>query len=153
MKRHKSLVSLSHDHHHGLVQARRLSQLTAETDPASRSELAKQVIGFWRGELQHHFCVEEEVLLPDFSRVAGSRRPEIIETLVQHVELRRRIDDLTRALETAGGPDTTQLIELGRLLHEHIRYEEDVVFPAIEAALDEEQLVRLAERLRSRGVN
>jgi hemerythrin-like domain-containing protein len=140
MKRHKSLHPLSHDHHKGLVQARRLREAEAPAQAAER------FLSFWRGELRRHFREEEEVLLPVLARHTDPRRAEIAETLLQHVEIRRRVDELESALEAGSLAETAPVAQLGELLHAHIRYEEDQVFPAIESAVPEEELWR-AHRL------
>jgi hemerythrin-like domain-containing protein len=141
MKRHKSLVPLSHDHHKGLVEARHLREGTAPP-----REAAERFLGFWRSELSRHFREEEDVLLPVFARHTDPRRVEIAETLLQHVEIRRGVDELEQALETGSLADTSLAVRLGELLHAHIRYEEDQVFPAIEGVVPEDELWR-AHRL------
>jgi hypothetical protein len=142
MKRHKSLHPLSHDHHTGLVQARKLREARAGLRPA-----AERFLEFWLEALQRHFRAEEEILLPAFAQQAGARRPEIAETLAQHVEIRCLADLLQRALEPDLEPGAELLQRLGEALHARIRYEEDRLFPALEQALDEEELARLGLRL------
>ncbi len=56
--------------------------------------------------------------------------------LVEHVDLRRRAADL--AADPAAPPE--ELHELGERLHAHIRHEERVLFPLIEASLSEDEL-------------
>jgi iron-sulfur cluster repair protein YtfE (RIC family) len=147
MKRHPSLHPLSHDHHHGLVLSRRLQKASPDDAPEVRRNLARQVQEMWLTELHGHFRDEEDILMPALARQGDQHWPAILDTLRQHVDLRRRIDDLERALEAEVAPDAAALDALGRALQQHIRFEEDVVFPALEAALDEQELARLAPRL------
>jgi iron-sulfur cluster repair protein YtfE (RIC family) len=148
MKRHPSLHPLSHDHHHGLVLGRRLQKSTPDDSAETRLDLARQVLQMWQTELQRHFRDEEEHLLPALARKGDEHWPLILDTLQQHVDLRRRVDDVLRELEAGLAPDAAALAALGLTLQQHIRYEEDTVFPALEAALGELELARLAPRLR-----
>jgi hemerythrin-like domain-containing protein len=66
--------------------------------------------------------------------------------LVEHVQIRRLVGDLSRRLE-AGEPSPETMRSLGILLHDHIRHEEDVLFPLIERVLPEEALAGLGRDL------
>ena len=59
--------------------------------------------------------------------------------LVEHVDLRRRAQDL----EADPDPAPETLRELGDRLHAHIRHEEDVLFGLIEASLSADELTAL----------
>jgi hemerythrin-like domain-containing protein len=63
--------------------------------------------------------------------------------LTEHVDLRRRAIDL----EANERPEVDQLNELGERLQRHIRHEERVLFPKIEAAIPEGELGDLAEAI------
>jgi len=67
------------------------------------------------------------------------------------VEIRREAADLARALERREDLDLERIRALGERFDEHIRLEERVVFPLIEAAVPAEELVELAGRLRQRS--
>jgi hypothetical protein len=68
MKRTPELKPLSEDHHHGLVQARRLRR-AAEADEADSAEAAaKGFLDFWQKDTASHFRKVEEVLLPMMAR-------------------------------------------------------------------------------------
>jgi hemerythrin-like domain-containing protein len=62
--------------------------------------------------------------------------------LAEHAAIRRRIEDVRRRLE-ASAPLEASLSELGLALHNHVRLEENEVFPRIEAVLGEDELRRL----------
>jgi iron-sulfur cluster repair protein YtfE (RIC family) len=64
----------------------------------------------------------------------------VARVLVEHVDLRWRGEDVA----TATDPDPAELHELGERLERHIRHEERVLFPLIEAALPADELARLA---------
>jgi hypothetical protein len=134
MKRSDALAHLSRDHHHGLVVAQRLRRAVQETAGAAREAF----LTFWDQEGRAHFRIEEEVLLPAFARRGSPEDDAVVRVLVDHVDLRRRAADLA-----AGPAPPDELHELGERLHAHIRHEERVLFPLIEASLSEDQLSNL----------
>jgi hemerythrin-like domain-containing protein len=149
MKRHPSLRDLSSDHHQGLVHARRLVQTAAGSVPAPPEGAAGVVHDFlhlWAEETNHHFREEEEVLLPAFARYGDPAAAPVVRMLVEHVQIRRLVADLQAQL-AAGAPDPATMQATGDLLREHIRHEENVVFPLIEAAMPEEALAVLEQQL------
>jgi iron-sulfur cluster repair protein YtfE (RIC family) len=143
MKRHAALRQLSSDHHSGLVLARRVSKLAADSDLAAAEQ---NLLTAWRTEIGPHFIAEEEWLLPLFARHTAPDHPLITETLRQHVMMRALVDEIEEGL---AAPLLPVLHALANALREHIRFEENELFPAIEAALPKAQLQRLAERLSS----
>jgi iron-sulfur cluster repair protein YtfE (RIC family) len=145
MKRSPELRDLSEQHHHGLVAARRLRQAAGETP------LPEAVAGFlrdWYREIQPHFRVEEEILLPEFAGAVGEGDPLIVRTLSEHVALRQAVRKLAGS---AGEPLRSLAGTIGQSLDDHIRFEERVLFPAVEAALKGQALVQLGDELQ--GVN
>lgn len=113
MKRHPALVPLSHDHHHALVQAKRLRE---EGLPAARAFLR-----FFRAETTRHFREEEELVFP---LLYGEEPEQLRRALLQHQQLRA----LARRLRD--GEDVA--VELADLLAEHIRLEERDLFELIQ---------------------
>lgn len=149
MKRHPSLRSLSEHHHHALVRALEIRR--AEEGPESeRSELLRQageiLVRFWKTAGQLHFREEEEILLPAYARHARlDESPQIMRMLAEHALIRAKVEQLEQTLET-GQPVESEILALGRLLQDHVRLEEDEIFPHIEAALGEQELRALGER-------
>jgi alkylhydroperoxidase/carboxymuconolactone decarboxylase family protein YurZ len=147
MKRSPELRDLSVEHHHGLVAARRMRKGSQGESP-----LAAAIEGFreaWRDEIAPHFRREEEILLPAFAQVAGAEDPMIVRTLTEHVALRRAVAALEAARD---GAERQRLAgEIGTALEAHIRFEERVLFPAIEAALAGSMLSALGEELSVTG--
>jgi iron-sulfur cluster repair protein YtfE (RIC family) len=138
MKRHAALHGLSGEHHRALVLARRLRNLTQDVQPAAVQEL----LALWRAEVGPHFIAEEERLLPLFARYSAPDHPLIIETLRQHVLMRSLLDEIGELVDAHETP-LAPLHALGDALREHVRFEENELFPAVEAALPEAQLQRL----------
>jgi hemerythrin-like domain-containing protein len=133
MKRHAALVPLSHDHHHGLVQARRLRR-AADRGAPERREAAATFLGFFEQETRGHFRREEERLFP---LLVGGPDPAtglLTRALLEH----QRVHALVAGLETEADPRT--MAELGKLLEQHIRFEERTLFPFIEQVAPEDAL-------------
>lgn len=138
MKRHAALHQLSSDHHRALVLARRLGRLDSELRAG-----AEELLTLWRTEVGPHFVAEEERLLPLFARYSTPDHPLICETLRQHVLMRSLLDEIAEGLAANGVLDLTVVHALGDALREHVRFEENELFPAVEAVLPEAQLQRL----------
>jgi hemerythrin-like domain-containing protein len=136
MKRTEALRPLSHQHHQGLFAALQLKRARAET--AANARLA--FIDFFEREGARHFRIEEELLLPAYARHAEFDEPAIVRVLAEHVDIRRRGQDLQGGADL----DLEALHELGERLERHIRFEERVLFPMIEEALPPDELELLA---------
>ncbi len=143
MERHPSLQDLSRDHYFTLVQAQRLKR----AEQATVHTVAAEFLRFWRDQMVHHFRQEEEILLPVFVRYRPADDPAVVTVLVQHVEIARRVIDLSAR---EGLPDRVAVAhDLGELIDQHIRHEERVLFPAIEAVLPEQELAEFPARMAS----
>jgi hemerythrin-like domain-containing protein len=138
MKRHPALAPLSRDHHHALVLAQRLGR-AGESDGA---DAAAAFLEHWIEEERLHFRLEEEVLLPAFAAYGDPDHPAVVRTLLDHVRIRRDVERL------ADGADPELLHELGGRLADHVRLEENELFPLIEQTLPEPALEALGKRLR-----
>ncbi|HEY5431627.1 MAG TPA: hemerythrin domain-containing protein [Solirubrobacteraceae bacterium] len=140
MKRHSALVPLSRDHHQSLVLAQRLRRATDDTF----SDTARMFLAHWEAEEQQHFCLEEEILLPAYTAHGTPQHPAILRTLVEHAVIRRDAAQLTVA------PTLEVLHLIGVRLADHIAFEEQELFPLIEAALTEAELGVLGDRIEDR---
>ncbi len=147
MKRTPELRSLSEDHHHGLVQARRLRRAADGDEAHPAQKTASGFLDFWQRDTAIHFRKEEEVLLPVMARHGGDvSQDALVEMLEDHARIRGLVMRLSD--EVVGG--TVQLAtlrEIGDRLEAHIRLEERVVFPFVEGSLSEAALTELAARL------
>lgn len=149
MKRHKSLVSLSREHHLALVQAYNLRYLGSEKINLPAQEVVENFLSFWTQELAKHFRKEEEILLPKLARYSKDHTTEITQLLLEHLDLRCRLDELKSCVQSNQLPDFSTLNEFGEQLYKHIRFEEDVFFALIEKNLPESELKQLLELLES----
>ncbi len=133
MKRAEALRPLSREHLNALLAAKRLRE-AGDLEEATRAFL-----GFWEGDGQRHFRVEEEVLLPVWAMHAEVDRPGVARMLDEHLAIRREALRLT-----AGAASLDEARDLGRLLHDHVRFEERQLFPLVEDALEADSLSLLA---------
>jgi hemerythrin-like domain-containing protein len=144
LKRHLSLHPLSQHHHFALIQAlemRRAAESPAEKRAAAVARQAEKFVRFWHKTGQVHFREEEEVLLPAYARhVRLDLDPEVMRVLADHAEIRAAVVDLEQRLAAKIPIGAEEMGRLGKLLHDHVRLEENELFPRIEKALGEEQL-------------
>lgn len=133
MKRAEALRPLSREHLVALLAAKKLR----EADDLE--EAARAFLEFWHVHGRRHFRVEEEVLLPVWALHAEVDRDGVRRMLDEHLAIRREA-----LLLEAGETTLEQAHELGRLLHDHVRFEERELFPRAEADLDARDLDRLA---------
>ncbi len=134
MKRHRTLVPLSHDHHHA-VEARRLR--CAAERPGS-STAASAFLRFFASETVGHFRAEEELLFPTVVDFSEAREP-IVQALLEHQRIRAREALLRNRLDDRRALADT-MRELGQLLAAHVRHEERRLFPLIESLLEDSTL-------------
>ena len=141
MNRHPALVALSEDHHHELVQARRLLA-AAGGDADDRLEAgAAYVDAFFRDTVEH-FRREEETVFPLYARQPAANAELLDRVLREHMELH----GLARALraEVASGEVSgVTLEELGSLLQAHVRLEERELFEDVQRVVPAAELDQL----------
>jgi Hemerythrin HHE cation binding domain len=107
MKRRPALIPLSHDHHHALVEARRLRRAA---DSPESAVVATAFLRFFAGETVEHFREEEELLFPlvvDFD----DARELLVQALLEHQRLRAQTSRLQQ-LVTTGGRSTMSCASL-----------------------------------------
>jgi hemerythrin-like domain-containing protein len=141
-KRHPSLVPLSFQHHAGLVVSHRIAKLLARSrdDGAAVEKMTRDVTAFFTGELAAHFHAEEDVLFPAIEKALGA-----IDLVAALRDEHRRLRELAARLRA---PDSSAhaptLGAFGELLKEHIRKEEEQLFPLFEARMPAEIAAALA---------
>jgi len=131
MKRHESLIPLSHDHHDGLLFCWNLRQgIKRAVDPA---RMVAYCHWFWAQHLQEHFAEEENWLfIPN--------HPLCQLALEQHAQIRSAIETLTHSPE--------QIVHLANLIDQHIRMEERQLFPELEQQIPPQALAIIGDKLR-----
>ena len=158
MKRHPSLHPLSQHHHFALIQAlemRRAAEAPEEKRASVVKRQAEKFVRFWHKSGQVHFREEEEVLLPAYARhLRLDQDAEVIRMLADHAEIRAAVRDFEERLAAKTPIEAEELGRVGKLLHDHVRLEENEVFPRIEKVLGGEQLNTMGRgltRLHSKG--
>lgn len=140
MKRHKSLIALSQDHHHGLL----LSQLIKEGAPEYKGlpkdtdGKVKYAMNAWEHELSKHFKSEETVLFPF---VKGN--DNVLDCILKEILLEHeQIKILFKSLTSVENKDII-LNDIGHALEAHIRKEERILFQRIQEIIPDEELNKL----------
>jgi hemerythrin-like domain-containing protein len=137
MKRSPELTPLSRDHHKALSAAQRLSR--AEDEAAACREL----LDFWTSHGSRHFQIEEDVLLPAWLELDPAADGEMAaRTVREHLEIRTAV---RRARHSDS--DLNDLRAVGKLLADHVRFEERELFPLIESRLDSASLADLGREI------
>ena len=137
MKRHPALIPLSQDHHHGLLLAQLLKRNAPEyhglpKDLIGKINFAKDI---FHKELEHHFRDEEEFVFPYLKGKDVELDNLIYEILNEHIILKEKI------LSLNDNPNLIdQLDEIGKILDEHIRKEERVLFEKAQMILNDDEL-------------
>jgi hemerythrin-like domain-containing protein len=126
MQRHPSLRPLSSDHHAGLVLARKARQAaTGRID--DQQDAWTTLVARFRAELEPHFQLEEDELLPAMWRKGETSLVE--RTLIEHEDMRALIAENR----------TENLTRFAELLTAHIRFEEHELFERAQERLDLDQ--------------
>jgi quercetin dioxygenase-like cupin family protein len=138
VRRHRALVPLSHDHHHALVEARRLRRGADDAEPGAA---AAAFLRFFSTETVQHFREEEELLFPLAVGFDEAREP-VVQALLEHQRLHALVAELDARLAD-GRPPADVMRELGQLLDAHVRHEERVLFPLLERLVADQALEAL----------
>jgi hemerythrin-like domain-containing protein len=151
MKRHPSLHPLSQHHHFALIQAlemRRAAEAPPEKRAAAVQHQAEKFVRFWHKSGREHFREEEEVLLPAYARhMRLDRDADVMRVLADHAEIRAAVLNFEKLLAEKTSIEAEEMSRVGKLLHDHVRLEENEVFPRIEKALGEKQLSAMGQGL------
>lgn len=126
MKRNTVLRPLSREHHTALTLAKACERAAQSRDENLVAKTCQRVILAFSDELEPHFQVEEQSLLP-LLHSAGNR-PLVQRTLADHQQLRALLDGLRRN-------DSEALGSFGKSISAHVRFEERELFPVIESLL------------------
>ena len=138
MKRSPALRTLSHDHHQSLVIA--LALIRGGDESAGAAALR-----WWRHDGLTHFEVEEQILLPAWQRACPDADMGMVtRVLAEHAMIRAGFNELESV-----GLAVSDVTGLGLTLQRHVRFEERVLFPAIEESMGEPALGQLAEEIEA----
>lgn len=134
MKRCPELQNLSREHHTALKLAVHMKRAVASNDESEIDAACEQARAIFNKELLPHFREEELRLLPSMEAAGASA--VVARTLIEHRALQR----LVREMEI---PDPDTLLRFAELMAEHVRFEEQQLFPAAEELLGRTTLARI----------
>lgn len=126
MKRHPALLSLSREHHGALVLALACRRAANSGDAEKIRATRDRAVREFDADLAPHFRQEETTLLPLLQQAGQTAL--VRRTLEEHASLRALAESL-RQHDAAG------LEAFGQALSDHVRFEEQELFPAAERAV------------------
>ncbi len=138
LKRHPGLRLFARDHGVGLICAHRLRK-TTRAKREERIKLVEQMQSVCSEVLTLSLAEEQRVLAPLLARTGYAHR-----FFRHHQRIRDLIERLNK-LEEAEDPGLGLLSMLGNALDDYVRWEENVLFPAIERMLNDEESAWLVE--------
>jgi hypothetical protein len=148
VKRDPSLIRLSRDHHRGLVMSMRIDRDLPGADADDAALIFAQLEAFWAEGLLPHFRAECECLLARLVRHVRSDDELVTRTQRDHL----RIESLMLDMRDSDDWDLRRrsMMELASTLKEHIRWEEAVLFEAVQRVLAVPEKVALEADLAER---
>lgn len=127
MPRTGALLLLSRDHHTALVLALAARKAAESADKIACDEVLMRINAHWHQVMAAHFQNEEQLLV----RLKDLLDPQAVARIFsEHAMLQQLI------VEPGMFELSERLNRLGELLAAHVRYEERVLFPHLQAALD-----------------
>jgi len=126
MKRSLVLQPLSREHHTALTLAKACVRAALSGDAAMASQACQRAIRAFADELDAHFKIEEQSLLPLLT--SPETQALVQRTLVEHQLLRGLLEGLRQN-------DVEALNNFGKYLTAHVRFEERELFPVIEGLM------------------
>jgi hemerythrin-like domain-containing protein len=145
MRRDRSLIPLSHQHHNGLALCVLTERdLDKDGSPESVRRLADRIVSRFEIELVNHFELEEQLLFPVLE---GTAVAELVHELTaEHRQMEQAVSTLRE------GATRESLVAFTALLRSHIRKEENVLFEQAQGVLPRETLDRLGVEFEARAV-
>lgn len=124
------------------------SRFSTSTDPQERTEIVHEVIH----ELAVHGEVEELVFYPRLREAVPEGDDLAEESIHEHVEMKETLNALDSMTAGDEGFDE-RMGELVSEVRHHVQEEENEIFPKIRAAVSEEDLREMGERMqRAKGM-
>ena len=141
MKRKKELLTLSWEHHDGLVFVFRLQQgIKNNSDP---SIIKEYILHTWDNALIHHFWQEEQCLNRVLEKTEEGR--EILHQMLDdHSHFQKEME----YFRSEGNPDIKRILDFADRLNKHIRFEERDLFPFLEKAIEPAILEEIGQFLK-----
>lgn len=131
IKRNKAMHPISHDHHQGLLLCWKIR--TGLKKEIEQKRIVDYVTWFYQNHLVPHFIVEEKFIFP----ILGNEHELVKQALLDHHEIHRIL--------MFDNDPVVNLQQLEKVLEQHIRFEERVLFADIQKIATEEQMAIIAE--------
>ncbi|MDQ4078239.1 MAG: hemerythrin domain-containing protein [Chloroflexota bacterium] len=149
MKRHPALQDYSRDHHFLLLQTREIRWFFDESRHAAQLEqLSAGFLSAWRRDIGPHLQEEEAVLLPFYAQHDAADEAYLQRVYSEHAWLRENVLAFQERLEQ--DEDFLELLgQIGHRLHDHVRFEERVLFQHMQSLLSDAELADLDARSRA----
>ena len=135
IKRSAALATLSREHHEALLLVWKIKNGLKNRIELGR--ITSYCQWFWQHYLDHHFKQEEKVLVP-FLGIGSSLSSRLF---TEHAAIKALITSLS------AGPDIALLESLATTLNDHVRFEERILFNAVESLATPEQLKEIGDAL------
>lgn len=126
MKRIDQLKILSHDHHAGLVFARRMKQIAESGDADAIQAAWVEIKAYYEIDLKPHFEIEETLIAPALRELGETDKVD--KMCAEHEKLQQFVTE-------ACAQTAKDLHEFGVLLAQHIRFEERELFEVVQDKL------------------
>lgn len=124
MKRSAALQALSRDHHTAPVLAKACARAAESGDGKMISSMCDRIERAFVEELEPHFKLEEQKLLP-LMKMAGELA-QVERTIKEHAQLQAMAQDISHP------GDAALLAAFASLLSSHVRFEERQLFVTAE---------------------
>ena len=137
MKRHPAIASFSRDHHDALITAQLIKKGAPKYRGLPETIEGKQeyVTRFYEIHLKEHFEKEENLLF----KLSRDIDPEIDQLIDELVAEHHSISLLISNIQSDADSESL-LDQLGKLMEDHIRKEERILFQLLQEKLPEERL-------------
>nr|WP_294895424.1 hemerythrin domain-containing protein [uncultured Pedobacter sp.] len=141
IKNNSCIARLSQDHHLETLFCDRIENGLKEN--VSLERLRKYVSYFWVQHLKKHFIEEEQLLFKNIDDVFCTKGKE------DHLFINQEIENVISG-KGIGQHNFSRLIAI---IHQHINFEERVLFPHLELLLPQEELKSIQEHLATSHLN
>lgn len=98
----------------------------------------------FKWELERHIFVEERAIFSMLNDKRYNQNKEIMSVLEEHDKILQHLHDKEHEMRRRG---TANLAELSRMLEKHKRTEDEVIYPALDRGLNEDQRWEIISRI------
>jgi len=148
MKRDPRLVRLSREHTQALMLAQRIERTPPDAPDADLSSLYSTVLAFWSGGLLTHFTAETDCLLARLLHHVAEDDERAVRLQRDHLDIETLVGTVRDGAGAAARREA--LAAFATRLRDHVRWEEETLFPATESLLAPDELDGLGADLAAR---